>query len=774
MSAQQPVIPQSVSIATLLLTLVSAVTLSVAFILPGEPIVEHIFSCCLLIIISIAAYYLTRFLKDQWRNIAFYIVFWGCLVWPFLNLMGKSELSPNGGLPLEMQMLISFRNASLVLAIFATNQLHCRVAALMSLFLLLFSSTLALNNYVVVLLCLYCAIGCTWLMSYYWYTIPGQEVAVRFCVPWTFLATVALLMSSVGLVTFLPEKSYAILMELMPTSGGTSQFDPNSRGGVGDGEEDVAGENPESVGFAESDIMLEDDGPSLYDVISDMYGEPFKVKKQERMIPLGPAKVSDNHEKPSENLRGSRKFPTLRNGPKKHRHLKSTKTKALIYLVGAVPAYFRMEAFDRFDGVSLHPAKYDEAPLSGTTRVNDANEFLLLDRTSHFCPTTDHYVLKIAGLDSSHLPTPEHLQKFKIPKLTTHGFLEWAQDEIIRIRGRKTIPGGQIWHAYAGRPDRQKISSQDFVLQTDLLEDSTSGINPKIAKLAQSWVENLDVGIPQIECIEAKLREDYILDPEYTFSENCADPVANFLFESRRGPDYMFATAAAVMLRSLNYPTRVATGFYAHPENFDYRTQHTNIFRSDIHFWTEVEIRTGSWMIVEPTPGYELRLAHPTLWQLVCQFAFVVMSYLYDNSHWVAFAMTLAIALWWRRKDIYNLSYYCYWYVRSFHSDERLAFDTLKLIQYRFKLAGFSYPKGMTIRHWVRYLESVNQVNDEEVWHFACTLEMLLYSTSVSDRSELNLKATCKSLVHRYSLGNLRKWVNRFTTNESVTHASSF
>ena len=42
-----------------------------------------------------------------------------------------------------------------------------------------------------------------------------------------------------------------------------------------------------------------------------------------------------------------------------------------------------------------------------------------------------------------------------------------------------------------------------------------------------------------------------------------SDAVEYFLFESRRGPDYLFATSAAVLLRSLGYQTRVVSGLYA-------------------------------------------------------------------------------------------------------------------------------------------------------------------------------------------------------------------
>src|SRR5262249_51200795 len=82
--------------------------------------------------------------------------------------------------------------------------------------------------------------------------------------------------------------------------------------------------------------------------------------------------------------------------------------------------------------------------------------------------------------------------------------------------------------------------------------------------------------------------------------------VAEFLLHGGCGPDYLFASAAVVLLRSLGYPTRVVSGLYAAPGRYDPRTRHTPVTRDDVHFWAEVRLPTGRWIAVEPTPGYEL------------------------------------------------------------------------------------------------------------------------------------------------------------------------
>jgi hypothetical protein len=61
----------------------------------------------------------------------------------------------------------------------------------------------------------------------------------------------------------------------------------------------------------------------------------------------------------------------------------------------------------------------------------------------------------------------------------------------------------------------------------------------------------------------------YAFDRSAHAPEDCPFPVGHFLFESKRGASYQFATAATMMLRSLGYSTRLVSGFYANPERFD-------------------------------------------------------------------------------------------------------------------------------------------------------------------------------------------------------------
>ena len=79
-----------------------------------------------------------------------------------------------------------------------------------------------------------------------------------------------------------------------------------------------------------------------------------------------------------------------------------------------------------------------------------------------------------------------------------------------------------------------------------------------------------------------------------------ADPLANFLFERRKGHCEYFASAMTVMLRSQGIPARLVNGFQSgtfNPINGLY------VMRgSDAHSWVEAWIPTSGWTIFDPTP----------------------------------------------------------------------------------------------------------------------------------------------------------------------------
>jgi transglutaminase-like putative cysteine protease len=84
-------------------------------------------------------------------------------------------------------------------------------------------------------------------------------------------------------------------------------------------------------------------------------------------------------------------------------------------------------------------------------------------------------------------------------------------------------------------------------------------------------------------------------------STTAADPLADFLFERRKGHCEYFASAMAVMLRTLGIPSRLVAGFQGGTLNPI--TGWYVIRASDAHTWVEAWIGGRGWTTFDPTPG---------------------------------------------------------------------------------------------------------------------------------------------------------------------------
>jgi len=88
-------------------------------------------------------------------------------------------------------------------------------------------------------------------------------------------------------------------------------------------------------------------------------------------------------------------------------------------------------------------------------------------------------------------------------------------------------------------------------------------------------------------------------------------PVAEFLFEKKRGYCQYFASAAAVLLRLEGVPSRYVTGFDVQED--DRQGDHYVVREMDAHAWIEAYVRGRGWLELDPTPEAEHDALHATL-----------------------------------------------------------------------------------------------------------------------------------------------------------------
>ncbi len=255
------------------------------------------------------------------------------------------------------------------------------------------------------------------------------------------------------------------------------------------------------------------------------------------------------------------------------------------------------------------------------------------------------------------------------------------------------------------------------------------------------------------------LRTEFAHDENLLAPADCRDVVGHFL-KRHRGPDYMFASTAGLILRSLGYPTHVVTGFYADSKRYDRRAGQTSVVCDDTHFWLEVGLTSGVWLPVEPTPGYEPPRMARNYREMI--LAFLAESSGSIRAHWALalFAVTLAFAGVWRRRLLLDAIACLIWRGRLLGGPRHAVLATMWLLEQRARLAGCGRPPERTLAQWhgprLRTLRSNSAQTNLGVLQL---FDWVLYAprrTIVCPVSETEVRRMCREAVRSASLAAMR------------------
>jgi transglutaminase-like putative cysteine protease len=180
--------------------------------------------------------------------------------------------------------------------------------------------------------------------------------------------------------------------------------------------------------------------------------------------------------------------------------------------------------------------------------------------------------------------------------------LEWSL-------GRATFMGPQQQLARTTPIDQRMAyrvtSYTDFRVGRDLsslyrnwYSSLPENTNPRTTELAREMREAAGSDIDFVEAVLDKLNREefyYTLEPPPLGS----NPVDRFLFNTRRGFCEHYASAFAVMMRSVGIPARIVLGYQGGEINP--LGGHLVVRQSDAHAWTEIWIDGRGWMRVDPT-----------------------------------------------------------------------------------------------------------------------------------------------------------------------------
>jgi len=529
-------------------------------------------------------------------------------------------------------------------------------------------------------------------------------------------------------------------------SGGGAESDPFGRGGVGNGDGEVAAtQKTEDIGFANTDVTVESDKRTLYDAVNEFYGEPEPPKKlapKHRKATFLAKEILEKPKGPLVAPSATKGFSTRRAQGKPAAQTKNQAAQALLYVTGRAPLHLRLTAYERYTDHVWHEGKtYLEKEV--VQPVGGDWMSLATDLVPGIFGAQEYHEVKLGTLVTDRLPIPPYPRQVRIDRLSQPDFYQWAQRGILRLNDIPQIPPGVKIEVRSQALDYTRLRVRQLQAQPPLPGKSTyyqlpDRLDPRIAALARQWVEGIPEGWPQVEAVIAHLRRHALHDPQARPPAQSAEPLSWFLFESRRGPDYLFSGAAAILLRTLGYPTRVVTGLYVSGKQRDPRSGHHLLFSKDLHFWVEVESEAKPneeriWVVLEPTPGYTTASPLPTLADQL-RFALEGARLTLKRHALVLGALVGLLGLaWWGRRGLGDSLWTFYWHALVRLAPHRAVLAALHLLERRARWAGVPRPAGTSLRrHYGAHAARAQPEAQATLLAFLQQVEHALYDTSRS------------------------------------------
>lgn len=598
----------------------------------------------------------------------------------------------------ELVALAMLQYGGLWQAAFARSPRQEWLSFLISCFLVLFGLASSDRSGMIQVVIPFTLLASWWLMARYWEQIEegylvSQSVSVL-PVRLSMLSLFGLVALAVVTWGWWNRDAANRLDGFMPTSGGNQQAENWARQGVGDGDMLIAAQDEAfTFGPVDSELFLESEVPSMYDLANDIYGEATpKQRKYARAISLNDS-VQEMEKEGTESKKNSKEFSAVRQpkGSLQAFKPKGNSSKAVAYVIGEAPQWLRLESYDHFeDNVWSHSTesavpRASQHPSLVTIREKPWMEVQSPSRDLVF-PVRERLAVKLINLKSPRLLTPSLVTHLHIDKIDQEDFFSWMGDGQLMMPNRDFVPQLTVVHQMIQTPRlhplRTSKSGYSAISHGKLAhqrenENDKVKVNPWLGRYLQlpdhhqnpsvavsSFLEQVRAQTPpdatdwqRIESVVRSLRTFKVdanaalgsLAERKNESEKELDAIDEVL-SSSKGTDYLIATAAAVLIRQMGIPARLSTGFFVSPNRFDRKSGQTEVLPEDLHTWAEVYVH-GIWLPIEPSGSYPMPREYRTWQQWAIEMVWACRDLI--RLHPIAFAtciLSLALFVWIRRR----------------------------------------------------------------------------------------------------------------------------
>lgn len=295
----------------------------------------------------------------------------------------------------------------------------------------------------------------------------------------------------------------------------------------------------------------------------------------------------------SSRLAASATFPNELNlgGP---RHVDDDPLFTVVTTGGSGNHYWRAVVYDTFNGHGwLNTANHIQ-PIDGNLPIPTESvqgRTLLIQRIT---------LMDVLG--NSIMGAPDIVQ-VSVPVTAAVRSTAGQSSELMMLQSRQALRAGESYTVISQVADvtEQGLREAGVAYPAALLPTYTQlpdAFSPRIVDIARRLTAGQATVYDKVKAVERYLRT-------FSYNENIQappanlDPVEYFLFDIQQGYCDYYATAMAVMLRSLQIPVRVVSGYAT--GQFDPASGRYTVSAQDAHTWVEVYFPRYGWIEFEPT-----------------------------------------------------------------------------------------------------------------------------------------------------------------------------
>ena len=678
------------------------------------------------------------------------------------NLVTRSMFGGRGEAT-ELVWLGMLQHAAVWQAAVAITARHEWTSFLLSCFMMLFGVATSDRNGMVFVVIPFGLLASWWLLSQYWKSVAKGFVAHK-SVPLVrirlgIIGALIGLTAIVGLIAINTGSGIVSLDGFMPTSGGKGGNDQAARQGVGDGDMMVAAKDQAfTFGPIESEVFLESQLPSLYDLATEKYGEAKKPNKEVSRAVSLEQQAQHTHEKITESKQKSREFSTLRTPNQRSNVARpgDKKSNAILHVIGTLPLHLRLETYDSFDGLEWSQTDIDlKKQASVFQMANLAGKPWAL--TANYVPdivwpVRERATVKIIQYKSIRIPSPALTTHVHVDKIDQADFYSLTPDGQLCMPSRPYIPQLTVLHLLYHTPslhvlrdgnealsrlafDKNRLQYEGsghlaFLANYLQVPDSLGAI----ADMRRSLLNDIPESIQQnwtdwqrVEAVIGALREKCTVDPGLELSVDASETVTQVL-TNQRGTDYHIASAAVVLLRDWQIPSRIATGFYCDNSRWDRVAGMAEVLSEDLHTWVEVYVH-GAWIPVEPCGTYQQPREHRSWYQWCVEVVWASRDSILSHPVRYASGFLIFMTMVVMRRRLANAIVSAIAASAALLPAETKIRVMLHLLRFRDWLSGVRFPKGTTVSGWLeeqfRYLPKMAL---EEQSEFIATVQKMAYA----------------------------------------------